>query len=189
MALNSRTIVNNGELCLCYGAAKSCLNLDPLRIANGNLGIVAEPLKQGRRQLNWRKFYALGLLTNTWPELDILEILGDNPQKLYFLGIAMWGGAHSSESKPIEVPDTSAEFHTYAVDWTKGTINCFFDVIQVASKPTPEEFHQLMYMLRNPAVAGSWPGAPDTTTEFAAKCSIDWVRAYAKKPVVAGSGI
>jgi beta-glucanase (GH16 family) len=218
--LNSRTLVNNGELQvyadrLFHGTAKSSLNLDPFRIANGNLEIVAEPLKEDTRQYAWGRSYSSGLLTSkgsfsqkygvfeirakiprgkglwpafwllpangAWPpELDILEILGDNPQKLYVSWHSNVGGKHSSETKPIDVPDTSAEFHTYSVDWSKDTINWFFDDIQIASKPTPEDFHQPMYMLVNLAVGGGWPGAPDTTTEFPAKYSIDWVRVYAR---------
>jgi beta-glucanase (GH16 family) len=218
--LNSRTLVNNGELQvyadrLFHGTAKSSLNLDPFRIANGNLEIIAEPLKEDTRQYAWGRSYSSGLLTSkgsfsqkygvfeirakiprgkglwpafwllpangAWPpELDILEILGDNPQKLYVSWHSNVGGKHSSETKPIDVPDTSAEFHTYSVDWSKDTINWFFDDIQIASKPTPEDFHQPMYMLVNLAVGGGWPGAPDTTTEFPAKYSIDWVRVYAR---------
>jgi hypothetical protein len=217
--LNSRTLANNGELQvyadrLFSGTAKSSLNLDPFRIANGNLEIVAEPLKEDTRQYTWGRSYSSGLLTSkgsfsqkygvfeirakaprgkglwpafwllpansAWPpELDILEILGDNPQKLYVSWHSNVGGEHSSETKPIDVPDTSAEFHIYSVDWTKDTINWYFDDIQIASKPTPKDFDQPMYMLINLAVGGGWPGAPDTTTEFPAKYSIDWVRVFA----------
>jgi hypothetical protein len=219
--VNSRTLVNNGELevytdRLFGGTAKVSLNLDPFRIANGNLEIVAEPLKEDLRQFTWGRSYSSGLLTSkgsfsqtygvfeirakmprgkglwpafwllpasgAWPpELDVLEILGDNPQKLYVSWHSNEGGTHSSESKPIDVPDTSAEFHTFSIDWTKESIIWFFDDIQVASKPTPEDFHQPMYMLLNLAVGGGWPGAPDTTTEFPARYSIDWVRVYARK--------
>ena len=218
--LNTRTLVNNGELqgyadCLFSGTAESSLNLDPFRISDGNLEIVAEPLKEDIRQFTWRGSYASGLLTkgsfsqkygvfeirakmpwrkglwpafwllpanNIWPpELDILEILGDNPQKLYVSWHSNVGGTHSSETKTIDVPDTSTEFHTYSIDWTKDAINWFCDDIQVARKSTPEDFRQPIYGLLNLEVGGGWPGAPDTTTEFPAKYSIDWVRVYARR--------
>jgi beta-glucanase (GH16 family) len=38
-----------------------------------------------------------------------------------------------------------------------------------------------MYMLINLAVGGGWPGSPDKTTQFPAKYTIDWVRAYARR--------
>lgn len=218
--VNSRTLVNNGELevyvdRLFAGTGKTSLNLDPFRIADGKLEIVAEPLKDDVRQFTWGRSYSSGLLTskgsfsqkyglfeirakmprgkglwpafwllpasNGWPpELDVLEILGDNPQKLY----VSWHsnvGTPSSETKAINVPDTSAEFHTYSIYWTKDAIEWFFDDLQVASKPTPEDCHQPMYMLVNLAVGGGWPGAPDKATEFPAKYVVDWIRAYARR--------
>jgi Glycosyl hydrolases family 16 len=219
--LNTRTLVNNGELQgyadrLFSGTAEASLNLDPFRVSDGDLEIVAEPLKEDIRQFTWGRSYSSGLLTskgsfsqkygvfeirakmprrkglwpafwllpanNTWPpELDILEILGDNPQKLYVSWHSNVGGTHWSETKTIDVPDTSTEFHTYSIDWTKDTINWFCDDIQVARKSTPEDFRQPIYGLLNLAVGGGWPGAPDTTTEFPAKYSIDWVRVYARR--------
>jgi hypothetical protein len=219
--VHSRTLVNNGELevyadRLFHGTAKSSLNLDPFRIANGNLEIVAEPLKEDLQQFAWGRSYSSGLLTSKgsfsqqygvfeirakmprgkglwpafwllpansgWPpELDVLEILGDNPHKLYVSWHSNAGGTHSWESTPIDVPDTSTEFHTYSIEWTKDTINWFFDDVEVASKPTPEDIHQPMYMLLNLAVGGGWPGAPDETTKFPAKYSIDWVRVYKRR--------
>jgi beta-glucanase (GH16 family) len=220
-SLDSRTLVNNGELQvyadrLFSGTAKASLNLDPFRIVDGKLEIIAEPLKEDLRQFTWGRSYSSGLLTtkgsfsqqygvfeirtkiphgkglwpafwllptdNGWPpEVDILEILGDNPKKLYVSWHSNAGGKHTSETKPIDVADTSAAFHTYSVEWTKDAISWFFDDIQVATKPTPQDFHRPMYMLVNLAVGGSWPGSPDASTRFPATYSIDWIRAYARK--------
>jgi beta-glucanase (GH16 family) len=220
-SLDSRTLVNNGELQiyvdrLFAGTAKAGLNLDPFRIVDGKLEIVAEPLKEDLRQFAWGRTYSSGLLTtkgsfsqqygvfeirtriphgkglwpafwllptdNSWPpEVDILEILGDNPKKLYVSWHSNAGGTHTSETKPIDVADASAEFHTYSVEWTKDAINWYFDDIEVATKSTPQDFHRPMYMLVNLAVGGGWPGSPDASTRFPATYSIDWIRAYARK--------
>jgi beta-glucanase (GH16 family) len=222
-SLDSRTLPNNGELQvyadrLFAGTAKASLNLNPFRIVDGVLEIVAEPLKQDLRPLAWDRTYSSGLITtkssfsqqygvfeirtkippgkglwpafwllpanNAWPpEVDILEILGDNPKKLYVSWHSNTGGTHTSETKPIDVPDTSAQFHTYSVEWTKDAISWFFDDIQVASKATPADFHQPMYMLANLAVGGGWPGSPDASTRFPAIYSIDWIRVFARKNV------
>jgi beta-glucanase (GH16 family) len=219
--VHSRTLVNNGELevyvdRLFSGTGTTSLNLDPFRIVDGKLEIVAEPLKEDLRQFTWGRSYSSGLLTSKgsfsqkygvfeirakmprgkglwpafwllpvnkgWPpELDVLEILADNPEKLYVSWHSNAGGTHSSETKAVDVPDTSVGFHTYSVYWTRDTIAWFFDDIEIASKPTPQDFHEPMYMLVNLAVGGGWPGAPDTTTQFPAKYTIDWIRAYALK--------
>jgi serralysin len=219
--VNSYTLVNNGELevyvdRLFSGTGKTSLNLDPFRIVDGKLEIVAQPLKEDLRQFAWGRSYSSGLLTSkgsfaqqygvfeirakmprgkglwpafwllpvngSWPpELDVLEILGDNPQKLFVSWHSSAGEKNSSDTKAMDVPDTAEEFHTYSVVWTKDEIEWFFDDIQIASKPTPQDFHQPMYMLLNLAVGGGWPGAPDASTRFPAKYTIDWVRAYARK--------
>ena len=219
--VHSRTLPNNGELQvysdrLFAGTGTASLNIDPFRLANGKLEIVAEPLKEDLRQFTWGRSYTSGLLTTkasfsqmyglfeirakmpkgkglwpafwllpenrAWPpEIDVLEVLGDNTKKLYVAWHSNVGDKHTAEAKPIDVPDMSEDFHTYSVIWEKDTLMWFFDDVQVASKSTPEDFHLPMYMLINLAVGGGWPGSPDKTTSFPAKYTIDWVRAYARK--------
>jgi beta-glucanase (GH16 family) len=219
--VHSRTLPNNAELQvyadrLFSGTGTASLKLDPFRIADGKLEIVAEPLNEDLRKFTWGLSYSSGLLTSkasfsqtyglfeirakmpkgkglwpafwllpenrAWPpELDVLEVLGDNTRKLYVSWHSNVGGKHTADSKAIEVPDMSADFHTYSVVWEKDTLMWFFDDVQVASKPTPEDFRLPMYMLINLAVGGGWPGSPDKTTQFPAKYTIDWVRAYARR--------
>jgi serralysin len=219
--INSYTLVNNGELEVYVdqqfsGTGSKSLNLNPFRIVDGKLEIIAKPLDESQRQFTWGRSYSSGLLTSKrsfnqmyglfeirakmprgkglwpafwllpsnggWPpELDVLEILGDNLQKLYVSWHSNAGGEHTSETKGIDVPDTSEGFHTYSVYWTKDIIEWYFDDIEVASKPTPQDFHQPMYMLVNLAVGGTWPGLPDKTTQFPARYTIDWIRAYGRK--------
>jgi beta-glucanase (GH16 family) len=219
--VDSRTLTNNRELQvysdrLFSGTGTTSLKIDPFRLADGKLEIVAEPLKEDLRQFAWGRSYTSGLLTTkasfsqiyglfeiraklpkgkglwpafwllpenrAWPpEIDVLEVLGDNTKKLYVSWHSNAGGKHTSDSKTIEVPDMSEDFHTYSVVWEKDTLMWFFDDVQIASKATPEDFHLPMYMLINLAVGGGWPGSPDKTTQFPAKYTIDWVRAYARR--------
>ena len=219
--VHSRTLPNNGELQvyadrLFTGTGTANLKLDPFRIADGKLEIVAEPLKEDLRQFAWGLSYSSGLLTTkasfsqtyglfeirakmpkgkglwpafwllpvnrAWPpEIDVLEVLGDNTRKLYVAWHSNVGDKHTAEAKPIDVPDMSEDFHTYSVVWDKESLRWFFDDVQVASKSTPEDFHLPMYMLINLAVGGGWPGSPDKTTQFPAKYTIDWVKAYARR--------
>jgi beta-glucanase (GH16 family) len=129
----------------------------------------------------WPAFWLLPV-SNTWPpELDVMEILGNNPQKLYVSWHSKVGEKHDSLTKAIDIPDSSEGFHTYSVFWTKDALEWFLDDVQIASSPTPQDFDQPMYMLINLAVGGGWPGAPDELTKFPAKYTVDWVRAYARK--------
>lgn len=128
----------------------------------------------------WPAFWMLPASGEWPPEIDVVEILGGAPTKLYVSWHSNVGGTHTSETRPADVPDTSAAYHTYSLEWTKETLNWYFDDIQIASKETPADFHQTMYLLVNLAVGGNWPGSPDASTHFPAHYSIDWIRAFAR---------
>jgi beta-glucanase (GH16 family) len=115
----------------------------------------------------------------SWPpEVDILEVLGQDPTILHTNVHSKANGNHTDTPTVITVPDTSADFHTYAVDWQKDQIRWFFDGVEVARAPTPVDMHKPMYMLANLAIGGHWPGPPDQATGFPAILAIDWIRVY-----------
>jgi|HubBroStandDraft_6_1064221.scaffolds.fasta_scaffold02064_2 beta-glucanase (GH16 family) len=112
------------------------------------------------------------------PEIDILEILGDRPTTLVTTWHSAASGEHTMGPVATEIPDASADFHTYAIDWDADQIRWYFDGFEVAHAQTPADMHVPMYLLMNLAVGGNWPGSPDTNTQFPAALSIDWIRAY-----------
>ena len=128
----------------------------------------------------WPAFWLLPLSRAWPPEIDIFEVLGDNPRRLYMT-------VHSTMAKTMgfeaSVADTSADFHDYGVLWTKERIAWYFDGRQMAEAPTPADLHQPMYLLVNLAVGGRWPGPPDSETRFPATMRVARVRAFA----IAGS--
>lgn len=132
----------------------------------------------------WPAFWLLPA-DNTWPpELDVFEVLGQDPTTLY-------ASTHSKISGPdvgtkaVTVADTSKGFHTYAVNWQSDYITWYVDGYAVSKSATPADMHKPMYMLLNLAVgtAGSWPGATDASTPEG-HMLIDYVRAYTTKPPV-----
>jgi hypothetical protein len=76
------------------------------------------------------------------------------------------------------IPDASAGFHTYAVDWEPNTITWYFDGNEVYQTATPADMHQPMYMLVDLAVGGPY-GNPTSSTQFPATLQVDYIRAYA----------
>jgi beta-glucanase (GH16 family) len=124
----------------------------------------------------WPAFWLLPADLSWPPEIDILEVLGKDPTKLYTT--VHYGTNNASNGIDTTVPDMSAGFHTYAVDWEPDTITWYFDGRQVFKAPTPPDMHKPMYMLANLGVGGSWPGAPDASTHFPASYMIDYIRAY-----------
>ena len=126
----------------------------------------------------WPDFWLLPADHSWPPEIDVFEYLGNDTTILHTNAHSNAGGKHTDAPGVIQVPDLSAEFHDYAVDWQKDVIKWYFDGVEVARAPTPPDMHKQMYMLVNLAVGGNWPGSPDASTKFPAALAIDWVRAY-----------
>ncbi len=122
----------------------------------------------------------------TWPpEIDIMEMLGHRPTKIHMTNHF---GVHPRNSRHggyYEGPDYSADFHTYAIEWTPDEIKWFIDGVERFS--TRKYVHDVpFYIILNTAVGGNWPGYPDETTEFPQYHHIDYVRVYKKN--VPGTG-
>jgi beta-glucanase (GH16 family) len=128
----------------------------------------------------WPAFWLLPLDSSWPPEIDVVEILGHEPTKLYTT--IHWRGP---DSKPTSTgfgtigPDTSKDFHTYGVLWTPTDIVWYFDGRLVAHTITPDDMRKPMWMLINLAVGGEWPGEPDSSTKFPGDMRINYVKAYA----------
>ena len=112
------------------------------------------------------------------PEIDILEILGHQPTTLVTTWHSIASGKHTMGPIATTVPDASADFHVYAIDWDESQIRWYFDGAEVSRAPTPADMHTPMYLLINLGVGGYWPGSPDQNTQFPAVLAVDWVRVY-----------
>lgn len=126
----------------------------------------------------WPAFWLLPPDGKWPPEIDVMEVLGHDPAKLYVSAHTAESGQHKGITKALKVPDTSAGFHTYGVLWTRQDLTWFFDGCRVAGLPTPADLHGPMYMLINLAVGGTWPGYPDRSTRFPAEFKVQQVRAF-----------
>jgi beta-glucanase (GH16 family) len=114
----------------------------------------------------------------TPPEIDIVEVLGDQLTSLFVT--AHWNEREKAKSKGfnISVPDMSTEFHRYGALWTSTYIAWYFDGKRVAYMATPVDLHTPMYLLLNLAVGGKWPGSPDSTTKLPGDMMVAYIRAY-----------
>ena len=126
----------------------------------------------------WPAFWLLPS-DNTWPpELDVFEVLGHETTKLYTAAHSKASGEHTATGGDMLVPDLSADFHRYAVEWQKDEIRWYFDGVEIERTATPADMHKPMYLLANLAVGAGWPGQPDSSTKFPGIYAIDWIRAY-----------
>jgi beta-glucanase (GH16 family) len=125
----------------------------------------------------WPAFWLLPA-DGTWPpEIDIFEVLGNNPTTAYCsLGSSV---GNSTTFKVNYLPDLSTGFHTFGLSWQADMIRWFIDGNEVAEIATPAVMNKPMYMLLNLAVGdtGSWPGKYDPSMPTA-HMLVDYVRAW-----------
>lgn len=126
----------------------------------------------------WPAFWLLPADGSWPPEIDVFEQLGREPHRFY-VSIHAHG---VNSTTPIDVPDTTDGFHKYGVLWDPEHITYYFDERQVQQLDTPPDMNKPMYILLNLAVGGNWAQAPDPSTPFPARMSVDYVRAYSLDP-------
>lgn len=124
----------------------------------------------------WPAFWLLP--SDTWPpEVDIMELLGHEPNKVYFTN--HWGTAQNPQSfgSSFTGPDFSADFHDFAAEWYSTHVDFYVDGVRRATHnfAIPQV---PMFIILNTAVGGLWPGNPDATTILPQRMEVDWVRVY-----------
>ena len=132
----------------------------------------------------WPAFWALRPTREWPPELDVVEVLGHEPDTaqlhIHYVD-PQAADQQGNEGTFWRGPDFSADFHTFAVDWQPGQLVWYIDGVErFRSTHAPDV---PLYVVANLAVgaAHSWPGAPDETTIFPATYEIDYIRVYARR--------
>ncbi|WP_343853534.1 glycoside hydrolase family 16 protein [Algoriphagus jejuensis] len=129
-----------------------------------------------------------------WPksgEIDIMEHVGFDPGKVH-------GTVHTEafnhsigtqKGAQKMVPDFSAEFHTYAIDWTAEKIDFFIDgQVYFTFENTGGDykewpFDQPFHLILNIAVGGNWGGAQGVDPNiWPQKMEVEYVRVYDRQP-------
>ena len=123
----------------------------------------------------------------SWPhcgEIDIMEIVGHEPDKLH--GTIHWEGAGGYASfggnTRLDEGDFSDKYHVFTIIWDDAKIRWFLDdelYHQVDITPAHmTEFHANFFFIMNIAVGGNWPGSPDATTVFPQRMYVDYIRVF-----------
>jgi Ca2+-binding RTX toxin-like protein len=119
----------------------------------------------------------------SWPpELDVMEVLGQDPTTLYTTVHTLQTGTHSSAGSGVSVASMSSGYHTYGVDWEADKITWYYDGKEVFETATPADMNKPMYLIANLAVGGYWPGAASASTPFPANMQIDYIKAWSSNP-------
>ncbi|HWE72764.1 MAG TPA: family 16 glycosylhydrolase [Stellaceae bacterium] len=186
--------VNNGVLTLSAAPASSSISsqIDGYQYTSGQIntsqsfsqtyGYFEMRAELPAGQGTWPAFWLLPENGSWPPEIDAMEMLGNNPATYY---TSIHSGSAANEINAGQgdtVADTSSGYHTYGVDWEPDHITYYFDGQEVYQTATPADMNTPMYMIANLALGGPWGGNVDGTTSFPANMNIDWIRAYASLP-------
>ena len=125
----------------------------------------------------WPALWLLPASRESRPEIDLLEVLGQDPSEV-IMHLHPESRSVESPSKRYRVrgPSLAEDWHTVRLDWSSGRLEFFVDdvrVWRVKGRQVPDE---PMYVVLNLAVGGVYPGPPDPDTPFPATFSVDYLR-------------
>ncbi|MDF1859585.1 MAG: glycoside hydrolase family 16 protein [Verrucomicrobiales bacterium] len=129
----------------------------------------------------WPAFWMLPDPPSWPPEIDVLEILCQEPDRVYMTN--HWprtDDPQESDSVTGEFrgPDFSAAFHCFTVEWEENEIRWYVDgILRHRSRDHVPQVS--MFLLVNLAVGG-WAEEPGENTAFPADFEIDYVKAWEK---------
>ena len=139
----------------------------------------------------WPALWMLGnnIGTTPWPacgEIDIMELLGHEPQKTY--GTIHWGAAggastHIGGNYSLPSLTFNDKFHLFSLKWEADKMTFLIDdvVYFTANKSQVNgnyPFDKPFFFIMNLAVGGNWPGNPDAATVFPQRMIVDYVRVF-----------
>ena len=140
----------------------------------------------------WPAIWMLGT-GGRWPqdgEIDILENVGFDPNKAVFTvhSTKLDGTGHEGWGESITVPNLSAAYHVYSLEWSPSAMVWSVDgkVSHTYTKADPHGvawiFDKPQYLLLNLAIGGAWGGQQGVDDSiFPARYEIDYVRVYQKR--------
>jgi beta-glucanase (GH16 family) len=135
----------------------------------------------------WPAFWLLPEDGSWPPELDVVEMRGQDPYTIHVSAHSNATGKQTSQTSAVNVPSTDG-FHTYGMLWNEDEIVWYFDDVAIARADTPTDMHEPMYMLVNLAVGGT-AGTPSNGLVNGSQMKIDYIRAYSleENPLAASS--
>ena len=149
-------------------------------------GYVEARVKVPKGQGLWPALWLLPANHEWPPEIDVMEILGDEPTVTHMhYHYLRPDGSHADVGSSWAGPDFSADWHTFAVDWSPEALVWYVDGVERARFTDAANItSEPSYVLLNLAVGGTWPGAPDASTPFPSDYLVDYVRVWQRAGTV-----
>ncbi len=123
------------------------------------------------------------------PEIDIIEYIGDRPNKAYQTyhyfdsNRFRWASGERHSTPTMETvygSNLDSGFHTYGVLWEKELIVWYIDGIEVRRITGPRVSDEPMNIIAQLVIGSEWIGEPDTNA-LPNKFEIDYIRAWQKQ--------
>ena len=133
----------------------------------------------------WPAFWMLRDAEVGLPEIDILEVLTHQPRNLYttvHYGHS-WSEYWSYGWLATNLPDLSADFHTYGVEVLDTSITWYFDGIRIGQIFRDKYWLERctdLFIIINLAIGG-WELDPNETTIWPAYFECDWMKVWQLK--------
>jgi beta-glucanase (GH16 family) len=164
-------------------------------------GLFAARMKMPEGQGIWPAFWLFGTGAK-YSEIDIAELVGGdgatkNPPTssgddraagtLIHFATEDGGPVTKGPGCSHHLPNNakfSEDYHVFWLEWTETEVWSGVDSndrqLIVADISQLDAFKSHMFLILNIAVGGSFPGPPDSTTNFPQTLEVDWVRVWAK---------
>lgn len=142
----------------------------------------------------WPALWMLGTKIDQtgWPycgEIDIMEIIGSEPDKVH--GTIHFGPQGATQSTQLtgthtlSSGDFSDKYHVFSLIWSQDNIEILVDDISYFKVSKTQvgaiyPFNEPFFVIFNIAVGGNWPGYPDATTVFPQRMWVDYIRVFQK---------
>lgn len=155
-------------------------------------GRVEARIKLAAGQGLWPAFWLLGsnIATVGWPRCGELDIMENHGSDVTSTSSAMHGPGYSGNTPfvhkyQLAAGSFSADFHTFAVEWSSSRVVYFVDGVQhyVIQRDEVQPrgdwvFDQPFYIILNLAVGGTFDGDPKSDAILPATMLVDYVRVY-----------
>jgi beta-glucanase (GH16 family) len=143
-------------------------------------GLYEARIKAPAGKAIWPAFWLLPVNRMWPPEIDVMEILGDQPSKV--INTYFWKGQDGNVPKDSTTYDNGTpltdDWHVYTVDWQPQSIDWYLDGKRIKQATGENVPNTAMQIILNLAVGGQLPGEPDQTTPPDSTMQVDYVRVY-----------
>jgi beta-glucanase (GH16 family) len=127
----------------------------------------------------WPALWMLPTTRSSLPEIDIFEIVGEEPNVLQMHTHWEEDGEEEQSGKKWHGPNFSEDWHTFGLEWKPDSLTWYVDGVERWHVTDPAQIpHEDMYLITNLAVGGEYTSRPDDSTKFPAALEVDYVRVW-----------